>query len=184
MRRLCWTAVRSLICAMLLTTACDRWASAQDAARQPTRQDMQILGRVLGIQAGTPSGSLVIAVLFNPASVASRSEAEAITALLEGGLAVGALTMKPVLVDQTRLADVSGFDAVFETTGLDDRAMPSLLAHRKVLCVTRHLEQVARGSCMVSVASDPSISVSISVANAAAASIEFATALRLMVREV
>lgn len=155
-----------------------------DSLPQPSLQDMQIAGRVLGFQEMPPSGPLDVAVLYDSASAASRREAAAIVALLGSGLGVGSLVLRPHLVDQTRLGSLDGVGAVFATTSLDEALLKTSLGQHKIPCLTLHLEQVQRGSCTVAIRSVPSVSIIVSDANANTAGVRFATAFRMMVREL
>lgn len=145
---------------------------------------MEIAGRVLAFDDAKLSGPVDLAVLFDPAKPESREEASAIAALLAGGVIVGELVLRPVLVPQAQLADRGGFGAVFATADVNQRLLSEYLAHHQLPCLTRHLEQVERGACTVAIASAPRISIVVNQANAASASIRFATAFRMMVREI
>ena len=89
-----------------------------------------------------------------------------------------------MLVEQNRLADKLSFGAVFDTVGADDGLLAAGLKQHRVPCLTRHLEQVEHGHCTVAIRSAPVVSIAINEVNAAAAGVQFATAFRMMVREI
>jgi hypothetical protein len=169
----------SLVLAVLLVAG---WSPIDTVAPNP--QDIQIAGRVLNFQETPRSGAITIAIVYNPADPRSRDEAAALAALLGNGLFVGALFLHPLLVEQTRLAEAPAYGAIFATIGVDESLLGAALKQRQVLCLTRHLEQVEHAACTVAIGSQPSVSIVVSQANAAIAGVRFATAFRMMVREI
>lgn len=159
-------------------------ASGPIEDRAPTLQDLQIAGRVLHFLDVPVSGDLFLAVAFNPADAASRVEAVALVGLAGKGLSVGNLTLRPYLVAQDKLATVAGYGAIFATTGVDQKILGASLAQRHVPCLTRHPEQVEHGACIVAIGTEPTVSIVLNTANAAADEVHFATAFRMMVLEI
>lgn len=150
----------------------------------PTLQDLQIAARVLHFLDVPVSGELVLAIVFNPSDPASRAEAVALVGLAGKGLSIGNLTLRPYLVAQDKLATVVGYGAIFATTGVDQALLGATLKQRHVPCLTRHPEQVQHGACIVAIGTEPTVSIVLSAANAAADGVHFATAFRMMVVEI
>jgi hypothetical protein len=150
----------------------------------PNLQEIQVAGRVLHFQETPVSGGLVVAVVYDAASRPSYDEAVALMALLGNGVPVGDLILRPRLVEQKQLAEAQGLGAVFITTGVDDALLAAALKRDRIPCLTRHLEQVEHGSCTVAIASEPTVTIVVNAANAAMAGVRFATAFRMMVREI
>lgn len=159
-------------------------ASGPSEERPPTLQDLQIAARVLHFLDVPVSGDLFLAIAFNPSDAASRAEAVALVSLAGNGLSVGNLTLRPYLVAQDKLAVVAGYGAVFATTGVDQRLLGASLKQRHVPCLTRHPEQVQHGACIVAIGTEPTVSIVLNAANAAADDVHFATAFRMMVVEI
>lgn len=155
-----------------------------DATSAPTLQDIQVAGRVLHFQKTSPSGTIVVALIYNATDLASQTEAAALMALLGSGLAVGDLVLRPVLIEQSHLADAGQYEAIFATTGVDGRLLNAGLRQHQVPCITRHIEQVEHGACTVAIRSLPSVSIVVSQENAVMAGVRFATAFRMMVQEI
>ncbi len=170
--------------AMMLVLALPRSGAAAEDAEPPTAQEMRMAGRVLGFLDTPPSGVVTLAVVFDPANPHSREEAVAIGSLLGDRMAVGALTLRPQLVEQARLADTIGYGAIFVTDGIDPQILKAALALRHVPCLTRHLDQIEQGSCMVALRGSPSVDIVVNELNASSVGVRFATAFRMMVREI
>ncbi len=153
-------------------------------ATLPTVQDLQIVGRVLGFQQVPATGVVIMAVVYDPSNAASRSEAEAIAKLLQGGLHVGGIELRGVLVDQNHLQAPGDYAAVFETGNVDDKLLAAMLHLRKLPCLTTHLDAVEHGSCAVAICSEPAVVIVVNRTNAEDAGVHFATAFRMMVREI
>lgn len=149
----------------------------------PSLQDMQLAARVLHFEAAEPSGTMVVAITYNAADPQSVDEATAVQELLRTGLDVDNMILLPVLVEQRRLAGSGSYDAVFSASGVDRALLAAALRQRHIPCLTRHLEQVRSGSCIVAIRSSPSVGIVLNSANAEAASVRFATAFRMMVEE-
>lgn len=170
----------SLVLAVLVLAG---WGSAQDLS-VPTLQDLQVAGHVLGFEESPLVGEVVVALVYNGAELGSRNEAVALAALLGQGMSVGGLIMRPRLVEQGHLAESGGYSAIFVTRGVDEGLLRASLQRNRVPCLTRHLEQVEQGTCTVAIRTEPSVSIVVNEANATIAGVRFATAFRMMVREI
>jgi hypothetical protein len=168
---------------MLAALMLSGWGSIQDLT-QPTLQDMRVAGHVLGFQESTAAGEVIVAVVYNAAETRSHDEAIASASLLVGGLSVGGLVLQPCLVEQGHLAEPAGYSAIFATIGVDEGLLAAGVKRHHVPCLTRHLEQVEHGACTVAIRTDPSVSIVVNQANAVIAGVHFATAFRMMVREI
>ncbi len=168
---------------LLVALVVSGWGPIQDLT-PPTLQDMKVAGHVLAFQESSIAGEVIVAVVYNGAEARSHDEAVAIASLLDGGLPVGGLILRPHLIEQSRLAETAGYKAVFSTIGVDEAVLGASVKQHHVPCLTRHLEQVEHGLCTVAICSEPSVSIVVSQANAAIAGVRFATAFRMMVREI
>ncbi len=169
---------------MTLVLSLPQTGTAAEDAEPPTAQEMRMAGQVLGFLDTPPSGVVTLAVVFDPANPHSRAEAAAIGSLLGDQMVVGALTLRPQLVEQAHLAATTGYGAIFVTDGIDPQVLKAALALRHVPCLTRHLDQIEQGSCMVALRASPSVDIVVNELNAASVGVRFATAFRMMVREL
>lgn len=152
--------------------------------RAPTLQDLQIATHVLHFLDAPVSGELILAIAFDASDAASRAEATALASLAGEGLTAGDLTLRPCLVEEGQLATVTGYGAVFATAGVNQKLLGASLKQRHVPCLTRHLEQVQHGACIVAIGTEPTVSIVLNAANAASDGVRFATAFRMMVPEI
>ena len=158
------------------------WAPSTEQA--PSLQDIQVAGRVLHFQVPPYSGEIVVAIVFDQHQPASVAEANALGALLGTGLPVGNLTLRPRLVEQRQLSAPGDYGAIFAASGVDDQLLSAGLRSHRVLCLTRHLGQVEHGACVVAICSEPQVVIVVNETNASAVGLQFATAFRMMVREI
>jgi hypothetical protein len=170
-------------CLVLATLVVSGWGPIQELT-PPTLRDMRVAGHVLGFQESPLAGEVVVALVYNMADARSHDEAVALASLLGSGLPVGGLILRPRLVEQANLADLPAYGAIFATIGVDAALLGAVLRQRHIPCLTRHLEQVEHGTCTVAIGSEPSVSIIVNQANAATAGVRFATAFRMMVREI
>ena len=168
-----------LVLAALLLSG---WVPASTSL--PTLQDLVVAGHVLHFQQPPVSGGIILAIVYNSAMAGSHDEAATLAALLGRGLDVGDLTLHPRLVEQSHLGDSTDYGAVFTALGVDQTLLGGILRQHQLPCLTLHLEQVEYGSCIVAIRSRPSVSIAVNEANAIRAGVQFATAFRMMVREI
>ncbi|MBB3174323.1 hypothetical protein FHR90_002164 [Endobacter medicaginis] len=155
-----------------------------DATEPPSLRDIEIAGQVLAFQSDHTGGGMTLGVVFNPDSSASRSEAEAILGLIGRGLNVGKIFLTARAIPQGALRDRPDVGALLVTGDVDQALLRTVLAGHHLLCLTRHLDEVAHGACTVAICSKPAVDIVINDANATAADVHFATAFRMMVREI
>jgi hypothetical protein len=166
--------------AALLTAG---WGSTQDLT-PPTLQDVRVAGHVIGFQEAPVAGDVIVAVVYNAADPRSHDEAVALASLMGSGLPVGGVVLRPSLVEQGRLAEAAGYRAIFDTIGVDEGLVGASAKLHQVPCLTRHLEQVEHGLCTVAICSEPTVRIVVNHDNAVTAGVRFATAFRMMVREI
>lgn len=171
--------VSRYVLAMMLVPASPWSEAAAEDAEPPTAREMRTAGQVLGFLDTPPSGVVTLAVVFDPANPHARAEAVAIGSLLGDQMAAGVLTLRPQLVEQARLADTIGYGAIFVTDGIDPQILKAALALRHVPCLTRRLDQIEQGSCMVALRGSPSVDIVVNELNASSAGVRFATAFRM-----
>jgi hypothetical protein len=156
-----------------------RWAEAASLSAH----DLQVLGRALTFVEPAPAGTLTLAITYAANDAASRSDAEAIAALIGNGLRAGAAVLRPRMVDTAALAE-GGFAVVLAAEGAADALLQAASQEQKILCVTADFAAVQAGRCVMAIRSEPRVEILVNHAAAAAAGIEFRAAFRMMVREI
>jgi hypothetical protein len=159
----------------LAAAANPAWAgtfSAKDAA---------IIAKAMGFLDPAPPGG-VLAVLYSDA--ASKADADAVAALFQGGLSStgGSITAKAV--DAAGLGDGSGFVGVIVASGAaTPGAMAAAKAHH-IPCITADPSLVQSGACVMTVASDPKVDITVSRAAATSAGVNFSSAFAMLIHEI
>ncbi len=156
----------------------------QASAGSVTMQDMQVVGRAISFVEGPKRQPVALVVVFDRAAPASVREMEAVLEVLRQGAEVGGRSFRAVAVEQTQLGATRPGDAVFSTTGVDQRLLLTFVRQSGMPCFTLDTEQVREGACTVAIRSRPSVNISFSSRNASAAGVSFATAFIMMVREL
>lgn len=150
-----------------------------------TAKDLQVAGRVIGFVNPTPSGTLKLGIVYDPANATSMADKQALMTILGNGLAVAGITLVP---DPVSIAALSGTDAniLFLTNGLGAEAadVGKIAAAKKLLCITTDLSDTQDGSCAVAVQSSPNVQITVNKATLAASGISFTSAFMLMVTEI
>lgn len=171
--------MRKLIFTMLAATLMSSAAIAE-----MTERDIQVAARTFGFVNGIPAGSVVVAIVHDPANAASKAEADKLNGLLGGGLKVAKHTLTSKLVAVSGM-DLSGAIVAIVTDGLESShsTISSAASAAKVMTLTSDFGCVDAKQCVMGVTSAPGVKIQISQSAANSASLEFSQALKLMVTE-
>ncbi len=148
-----------------------------------TAKDLQVLGRAIAFLLPPPATGATVAIAYVNGNAASRSDAEAVAALIGDGLRAGNAVLHPKLVEVAALATTE-CAAVIATSGSNGAALSAASRSAHALCVTTELAAVEAGLCAMGIKSEPHVEILINHAAVSAAGIEFATAFRMMIREI
>lgn len=167
----------------LLFLACSLLASFP-ALADVTAGDMQIMARALGFMTRPLTGDVKVAVVYSPGNAQSTSEAESVQRMLAGGLRVGSVTLRAVVVPLGDLQSVRA-PLLFLTAGLSAqaRAVAAVSRARQIPCVTTDLTQVTAGVCAIGIRSQPRVEILVNHTTAAAEGTAFSTVFSLMITE-
>lgn len=150
-------------------------------------KDVQVAAKTFGFTVPPLTGTVKVAVVFDPATPASQAEADQLTAILGSGLAVGATTLVPVPVPVGQLdGGLDGVGVAFVTAGLSahhERIFAATKA-RKLLSVSVDTSCVQSARCVMGVKSEPKVEILVNKAAAEASSVTFAPAFRMMISEL
>lgn len=150
-----------------------------------TAGDLQIMGRALGFLDKPLSGEVTVGIVYAADNPLSASDADDMQRMLQGGLRVGNVVLKPVLVTLQNVAQTNA-DVLFLTAGLGETASPVGIASktRHLPCITTDLVQVHGGRCAVGVSSQPTVEIVVNRAEALASGTPFSTLFRMMINEI
>jgi len=146
-------------------------------------QEVQVLGKALAFVQPLPAGATTIAVVYAAGNAASRADAEKIAAEIGNGFQVGAVVLKPQVIDTASLA-ASDPAVIVTAAGANGDAVMRASRARHALCVTSALEAVQSGRCTMAIWSDPRAEIALNVEAARAAGVSFPLAFHMMVREL
>jgi hypothetical protein len=152
-------------------------------AASMTERDIQVLGRAITFIVPPPTSGATLAIVYSSGAPGSRSDAEAIIALIGGWLQAGNTMLRPKLVEVGALASAN-CAVVIAASGSNGAALSAASRSAHALCVTTEIAAVEAGLCAMGIKSAPRVEILLNHAAVGAAGIEFATAFRMMIREI
>ena len=167
-----------VIWAFAVSLTCEAGRAASFAPK-----DLQVLGRAIAFMQPAPAPDATIAIAYVAGNAASRQDADAIAALIGGGLQAGRTTLRPKVVEVNSVG-AGGFHVVIAAAGANGPQLNTAAMTARALCVTTDIEAVRAGYCAMAITSEPRVEIIVNHAVSAAAGIEFAAAFRMMIREI
>ena len=169
----------------LSTLICCALPIAAPARADVTLTDLQVGARALSFLQKPPAGDLRVGIVYAPGNAESAREAADLQAMMEDGLKVGNVTLRPLRIKVTELASAS-VDFYFLTSGVaEDAARVAVLTRQKrIPCVTVDLAQVRNGACFMGVRSKPKIEILVNRAAATSSGAAFSSVFRIMITEL
>ena len=147
--------------------------------------DLSVGLKTLPLLTDKLSGTVTMAVVYDPANAASKSEADAVKAIADAGLeGPGGIKITAALVSTAELGKMAGAKLGFVTKGACTTAVSSASASNGVLTMTTDLDCVKAGKCVLGVVSQPSVEIYYSKSAAEAAKIGFAQAFSMLAKQV
>jgi hypothetical protein len=146
--------------------------------------DLQVAARALSFMEAPLVGTVRVGILHSPSDARSAQDAEALRTLLGGGMRVGSIELRAVMVPVGSL-EAAEVDLLFITehsAALDPR-FANAIALKRVPCVTTDLDEVRDGKCLMGVRSRPKVEILVNRAVAEASGVKFATVFRVMITE-
>lgn len=150
--------------------------------------DLSVMLKTLPLLTNPPASPVAIAVVFDPANAASRSDAEGVKAVLESGIrAPGDLVLVPQLISVTDLSALSKNRIVIIAQGVPETAFPSIHAltvPASALTISTDLACVKSNKCVLGIVSKPRVQVFYSALAAEESKISFASSFTMLVKQV
>lgn len=170
----------------LLTALAVMLLAGMPAHADITKADVQVAARALSFVSDPLSGTARVGIVYAKSSPRSVREAERLRRILVDGLRIGAVELRPVLVETADVADAD-VELFFLTEHMAATETPNLLGNNNrqpILCITTDIEQVRNGACVMGIRSQPKVEVFVNRASAAANGITFSTVFRVMITEL
>ena len=179
------TALAMRIKSVVLAITAITILSSIPAGAEVTQTDILVAGRAIGFIDNLKRGDVRVGIVYDPGIAQSSQQAAELNALMNRGLRIGSLTLKPVMLPAGK-SDNGGIDLFFLTEGAGSAAgyVGRIGRERKIPCITFDLNQVRNANCAIGVRSQPRIEVFVSRAAAAASGIELAAVFRMMIKEI
>lgn len=151
-----------------------------------TKTDVQVAARALSFVADPLRGTVRVGIVYAPDSPKSVRQAQSLRGMLGDGLRIGALELRPVLLDAA-VVQSANVDLFFLTESIPPSETPRLLGEgskQPIMCITTDIAQVRSGNCIMGVRSQPKVEVFVNRAAANANDITFSTVFRVMITEL
>lgn len=150
-----------------------------------TKTDIEVMVKAMGFVKNGPTGSVDLAVIYDPAIPESKQHADEVIAIVKNGVSGQKLSLSAYKVAVSNLSKQSEMpkDIAFVTRGLANRHKDILLMQTEKGIITLSNDEACldESICVLMVKSEPAVDILISTAAAGRAGIEFATAFSMMV---
>lgn len=155
------------------------------ATAQIAPKDGHVIGRILSFIEPGNTGDVDLGIVFAPGVAASEREAQALAALIGGGLPAGRVVLHARLIPLDHIARAANVAGLFLTRSLppDDQAVAMAARHLRVPTISHCFECVRTARCTVGFTTEPTIRIAISDRSAEADGVIFTTAFRLLVKQ-
>jgi hypothetical protein len=157
------------------------FSAAPASAGSLSGEDVQIVARALGFLDPSPDGG-VIAVVY--AGTEAKADADAIVAAFGSGQRSGAGVATARAVDSAALGDANGYIAIIVAAATPPERAMAAARLRHIPCITGNTDLIAAGHCVMSVKSEPNVTITVNLAAAQAAGLTFASAFRMLIHEI
>lgn len=158
----------------------------KDAQAAIQEKDMQVILRALAFRENAPSGTLTMAVLYDPSVSASQSDANTAKSILSGGYTAKGITIVPEMVTTSSISNIANADVVYVTDGMSSHysRVASLTSGKGIMTVGTDKDCVVSGGCIMFVQSTPSVEIVVNITSAKESNVNFKSAFRMMIDEI
>jgi hypothetical protein len=178
-KKTCLKAITGVACASVMFLCFS--AQAADKA------DLTVGLKTLPLLINKITGSATMAVIYDPANPASKTEADEIKGILDGGIdAPGGVKITGALVPVSELGKLSDAKLAYVTGGLKSSfdAIASAAASSGVLTMSTDLDCVKSNKCVLGIVSKPSVDIFYSKAAADTGKVGFAQAFMMLAKQI
>ena len=155
------------------------------AHAEPTAKDIKVMSKTLGF-VHLPGGSTKLAIVYDPANVASQKSANDLQALMGGSFKAGATDLAVVLVplaDLSKQNDVGVFYAV-DGLGASAHAVADAAKAAHAPCLTDDMDLVRDGTCAIGVKADPKLQILVNKKVTDSDGLTFDPAFTMLITEI
>jgi hypothetical protein len=166
---------------LLIGTALMGAAGLSTSALADGAREIQVAGRTLGFLENSPSGKVVMAIVFDPSKPASVAEKDEIMGAIGAGMAAGGATVVGKPVEVSGIGDAG---VIYITRGANYAAAGAVGKSKKVLTISSDMACVNSGACVMGVAASPKVEIVVNRASATAIGAAFKAAFKMMIKEI
>ncbi len=161
-------------------------AMAGPSHAETTAKDILVAVRTLGFVVHPPTGTVALAIVVDPALAQSTTDLQTVNTVLDGGIPIGAMVVRPVAIAVTELDRLADFRFVLVMGGVQSyrQAIFDRTRGRGIVTISTDFDCVRAGLCVLGVAAEPRVQVLVSRAACMAAAVEFLVAFRMMISEM
>ncbi|HBH26032.1 MAG TPA: hypothetical protein DDX54_01315 [Rhodospirillaceae bacterium] len=172
--------MKHILIALLSAALVLGWVQTSEAA---SGKDLEVLAKAVGFIQGGPTGSVPVAVLYDPGVAASSAEADAVSGLLAGGVGGGKVTLTDGGKVEIGALPATPGAVFFVTQGLGAHHGAILAKVTEVGGLTLSTDEACllAGACVFVVKTEPSVDILVSSKAAGATNTELASAFSMMI---
>ena len=152
------------------------------------QRDISVALRTLPLLTHKITSPAAVAIVYNPANPESKTDAETIKSIIDGGLeAPGGTKLVAAMVSVAELTKLHDVKIAFLAHGLPSTDYASVSAAASatgVLTICTDTDCVKANKCILGIASKPQVEIYYSPVAAALADISFAPAFSMLVKQV
>jgi len=159
-------------------------AASPALAGDATENDVTIAARTLGFMEKPLNGAVRVGIVYAPANLQSSRDANALQKFMTNGLAVGGISMNPVMVPVDSVGGAK-VDLLFLAAGVGAYASKAGEAGqaKHIPCITLDIDQVRAGNCAIGITSQPRVEILVNRDAAARSGVNFAGAFKMLIKE-
>jgi len=158
--------------------------AALPALAAASENEVLIAARALGFLEKPLTGTVRVGIVYAPDNPQSSEDGAGLQKIMESGLKVGGLTLRPVMVAIDGV-DTANVDLLFLADGTGARASKAGDAARAkhIPCITLDIDQVKNGNCAIGIKSEPRVEILVNHDAASRSGVSFAGAFKMLITE-
>ncbi|ESQ80297.1 hypothetical protein [Asticcacaulis benevestitus] len=123
-------------------------------------------------------------IVYDPSKPGSVAEKDEIMGSIGAGMTAGSATIVGKPVDASSLGAAGDVYALYLTHGVNYAAVGAAGKAKKVLTISADMGCVNSGACVMGVAADPKVGITVNHSAAAAIGAAFKAAFKMMIKEI
>ena len=147
-------------------------------------REIQVAGRTLGFLENAPSGRVIMGIVYDPSKPGSVAEKDEIMGAIGAGMSAGSATVVGKPIEASAVGAAGDVYALYLTHGVNYAAVGAAAKAKKILTISSDMACVTSGACVMGVAADPKVGITVNQAAAASIGATFKAAFKMMIKEI